>query len=70
MRLCDFKSKCWIGSHFCWKHRNISIRGASVRDEPLVVFNETSIKKEVKIIILKHIIIMKNKIKFDTPKFQ
>ena len=70
MRLCDFKGKCWIGSHFCWKHRNICVRGASVRDEPLVVFNETSIKKEVKIIILEYSIIMKNKTKFDKPKFQ
>ena len=70
MRLCDFKGKCWIGSHFCWKHRNISVRGASVRDEPLVVFNETSIKKKVKVIILEYSIIMKNKIKYDKPNFQ
>ena len=69
MRLCDFKGKCWIGSHFGWKHRNISVRGASVRDEPLVVFNETSIRKEVKTIILEYTIIMKNKIKVDKPKF-
>ena len=61
MRLCDFKGKCWIGSHFCWKHRNIGVRGTSVRDEPLVVFNETSMKKEVKIIILKYTIIMRKK---------